>query len=98
MTEEDILITRERHRQHLVQCVNHLKSFSDKSKQPTLKNMRVVYNKPISWINFLSIPKFFDYDNRQKIIKEYLTNYYDLEITNYSLIEYKIFPFCRLVP
>jgi len=31
MTEEDILITRERHRQHLVQCVNHLKNFSDKN-------------------------------------------------------------------
>ncbi len=46
----------------------------------------------IATILFLSIPKFFDYDNRQKIIKEYLINNYDLEITNYSLIEYKIFP------
>ena len=27
ITEEDILITRERHRQHLVQCVDHLKKF-----------------------------------------------------------------------
>ena len=27
ITEEDILITRERHRQHLVQCVDHLKNF-----------------------------------------------------------------------
>ena len=29
--EEDILITRERHRQHLAQCVNHLKNFLDKN-------------------------------------------------------------------
>ena len=28
ITEEDILITRERHRQHLIQCVDHLKNFS----------------------------------------------------------------------
>jgi tRNA modification GTPase len=31
ITEEDILITRERHRQHLVQCADHLKDFSDKN-------------------------------------------------------------------
>ena len=31
ISEEDILITRERHRQHLVQCVDHLKNFSDKN-------------------------------------------------------------------
>ena len=31
ITEEDILITRERHRQHLVQCENHLKNFLDKN-------------------------------------------------------------------
>ena len=31
VTEEDILITRERHRQHLKQCVDHLKNFSDKN-------------------------------------------------------------------
>ena len=29
--EEDILITRERHRQHLVQCCDHLKNFLDKN-------------------------------------------------------------------
>ena len=28
---EDILITRERHRQHLLQCVDHLNNFSDKN-------------------------------------------------------------------
>ena len=31
ITNEDILITRERHRQHLLQCVEHLKNFSDKN-------------------------------------------------------------------
>ena len=31
ITEEDILITRERHRQHLVQCAHHLKDFLDKN-------------------------------------------------------------------
>ena len=31
ISEEDILITRERHRLHLVQCVDHLKNFLDKN-------------------------------------------------------------------
>ena len=31
ISEEDILITRERHRQHLVQCLEHLKNFVDKN-------------------------------------------------------------------
>ena len=31
ISEEDILITRERHRQHLIQCVDHLKDFADKN-------------------------------------------------------------------
>ena len=31
INEEDILITRERHRQHLEQCANHLKNFSNKN-------------------------------------------------------------------
>ena len=33
ITEEDILITRERHRQHLVQCKNYLKNFLDKNEK-----------------------------------------------------------------
>jgi len=32
ITSKDILITRERHRQHLEQCVYHLKNFEDKNK------------------------------------------------------------------
>ena len=31
ITEEDILITRERHRQHLAQCANHLIKFAEKN-------------------------------------------------------------------
>ena len=30
-TTEDILITRERHRQHLEQCINHLQNFKNKN-------------------------------------------------------------------
>ncbi len=33
ITEEDILITRERHRQHLKQCADHLKNFSSKNNK-----------------------------------------------------------------
>ena len=31
ITEEEILITRERHRQHLLQCADHLKNFINKN-------------------------------------------------------------------
>ena len=31
--EEDILITRERHRQHLIQCAEHLKNFLNKNNK-----------------------------------------------------------------
>ena len=31
ISEEDILITRERHRHHLIQCVDHLNNFADKN-------------------------------------------------------------------
>jgi len=36
ISSEDILITRERHRQHLEQCVEHLINFSDKNKNDDL--------------------------------------------------------------
>ena len=36
ISSEDILITRERHRQHLKQCVEHLKNFGDKKKNDDL--------------------------------------------------------------
>ena len=32
ISNEDILITRERHRQHLIQCVKHLEDFLDKNE------------------------------------------------------------------
>ena len=32
ISEEDILITRERHRQHLQQCLDHLKNFNKKNE------------------------------------------------------------------
>ena len=36
ISSDDILITRERHRQHLEQCVEHLKNFNDKKKNDDL--------------------------------------------------------------
>ena len=36
ISSEDILITRERHRQHLEQCVQHLINFADKNKNDDL--------------------------------------------------------------
>jgi tRNA modification GTPase len=33
ISEEDILITRERHRQHLIQCIDHLKNFLKKNNK-----------------------------------------------------------------
>ena len=36
ISSEDILITRERHRQHLEQCLEHLKNFNDKKKDDDL--------------------------------------------------------------
>ena len=36
ISSEDILITRERHRQHLEHCAEHLKNFSDKKKNDDL--------------------------------------------------------------
>ena len=42
ISEEDILITRERHRQHLVQCADHLKNFSEKNdKKILIKQLRI---------------------------------------------------------
>jgi len=32
ITSDDILITRERHRQHLEQCLEHLKNFNNKNE------------------------------------------------------------------
>ena len=45
---------------------------------------------------FLLIPKFFNYEKKQELIKEYLVNYYDLELSKYSSIEFNIFPLPNL--
>ena len=41
---------------------------------------------------FISIPKFFNYEKKQVILKDYLVNYYDLELINFNSIEFKVFP------
>ena len=50
----------------------------------------------IAIVLFFLIPKFFNYEKKQEIIKEYLINYYDLELNDYSTIKFKIFPFPNL--
>ena len=45
---------------------------------------------------FLIIPKFFNYQKKEEILKEYLASYYDLEINGYSSITYEIFPLPNL--
>ena len=50
----------------------------------------------IAIVSFISIPKFFDYEKKQEIIKEYLISYYDLELNNYSSIKFKVFPLPNL--
>ena len=46
---------------------------------------------------FFLIPKFFDYEKKQVLIKEHLLNDYNLELNDYKLIEYKVFPLPNLV-
>ena len=50
----------------------------------------------IAILLFLSIPKFFNYEKKQEILKDYLVNYYDLELINYDSIEFKVFPLPNL--
>ena len=45
---------------------------------------------------FLIIPTFFDFEKKEEIIKNYLLKEYNLEISEYSNIKYKIFPLPRL--
>ena len=47
----------------------------------------------ISIISFISIPKFFNYEKKQDVIRKFLNDHYDLIISNYDTIEYNIFPF-----
>tara|TARA_B100001564_G_scaffold276265_1_gene238036 strand:+ start:295 stop:1698 length:1404 start_codon:yes stop_codon:yes gene_type:complete len=50
----------------------------------------------IAFSLFLLIPKLFDYEKKQEIIKEYLINNYDLEINNYTSKRFNIFPLPNL--
>ena len=50
----------------------------------------------ISTALFFSVPKFFDYEKKDEIIKKYLINYYGLEMVDYKNIEYKILPMPNL--
>ena len=45
---------------------------------------------------FISIPKFFNYEKKQDIIKTYLDNYYNLELQSFNTIKFNIFPFPNL--
>ena len=50
----------------------------------------------ISTFLFFLIPKFFNYEKKQEIIAEYLVNYYDLQLNDYSSIKFKVFPLPNL--
>ena len=42
--------------------------------------------------SFFFIPKFFDYEKKEKILKDYLFNQYDFKIENFKSIKFKVFP------
>jgi len=50
----------------------------------------------IATVTFFLVPKLFNYEKKRDIIKDYLVNYYDLELANYSDIKFNIFPFPNL--
>ena len=41
---------------------------------------------------FFFILKFFDYEKKEKILKDYLFNQYDFKIENFKSIKFKVFP------
>tara|TARA_Y100001970_G_scaffold161758_1_gene197782 strand:- start:1598 stop:2926 length:1329 start_codon:yes stop_codon:yes gene_type:complete len=45
---------------------------------------------------FFSIPKFFNFEKKQDIIKEQLDNYYNLELQDFKTIKFNIFPLPNL--
>ena len=45
---------------------------------------------------FFLIPKFFDYEKKEKILKDYLLNQYDFKIENFQSIKFKVFPLPHL--
>ncbi len=50
----------------------------------------------IAIVLFLSIPKFFNYEKKQEILKNYLVKNYNLELIDYDSIEFKVFPLPNL--
>ena len=46
----------------------------------------------VSFALFLIIPKFFDYEKKENIIKNYLLENYDLKVNKHSEIKYYILP------
>ena len=50
----------------------------------------------IAILLFLTIPKFFNYEKKQEILKDYLVNYYNLDLKNFGSIEFKVFPLPNL--
>jgi hypothetical protein len=46
----------------------------------------------ISIVLFLSIPHFFDYTKKEKALKNYLLESYDLSLNNYEKINYNLLP------
>ena len=46
----------------------------------------------IATTTFFLAPKLFNYEKKIDIIKDYLVNYYDLRLENYSDIKFNIFP------
>ena len=51
----------------------------------------------ISSILFLVIPSFFDYEKKEIILNNYLSNSYNFEISNYEKIVFKALPFPKLI-
>ena len=51
----------------------------------------------VAFVSFISIPHFFDYKKKEKIIKAYLSNNYFLEIIKIKNIEYSTLPTPHLI-
>ncbi len=45
---------------------------------------------------FILIPKFFNYEKKQEILKQYLSNNYNLKLNDYESIKYNVFPLPNL--
>ena len=50
----------------------------------------------LSIVLFLTLPNFFNYEKRAKIIKNYILTNYNFEIENYETIRYRFFPLPRI--